>query len=123
MSNNNKQSAMQRSIDNNADIYSNMQSVMVNHAQSRPNNTTIAYEERQKSFKKWCIETKKFDDGIIVTEGKLLLFFFFENRGYSQRQEEAKDQQWHCGPFRERIYSGLCQGNDRPLSKPSCSQA
>ncbi|KAG1470093.1 hypothetical protein G6F56_002880 [Rhizopus delemar] len=64
MSNNNEQSAVQRSIDNNADIYSTMQSVMVNHAQSRPTNTTIAYEERQNSFKKWCIETKKFDDGL-----------------------------------------------------------
>ncbi|CAO3665098.1 unnamed protein product [Rhizopus stolonifer] len=51
MFNNNEQRAMQRSIDNNADIYSTMQSVMVNHTQFRPTNTTIAYEERQRSFK------------------------------------------------------------------------
>ena len=63
-----------RSIQNAADINAAVLSVAQDSANARPLATTKLYVPRQKEWREWCANTRHFEDGEIVTEGKLVLF-------------------------------------------------
>ena len=58
---------------NNAELRTNAQNILNMIQDSRPKNTSAAYEPKQKEFKDFCIQ-KQYHDVDTVTEDKLLLF-------------------------------------------------
>jgi len=58
---------------NNAELRTNAQNILNMIQDSRPRNTSAAYEPKQKEFKDFCIQ-KQYHDVDTVTEDKLLLF-------------------------------------------------
>jgi hypothetical protein len=57
---------------------------------SRPPNTRDAYGPRQKEWREWCLR-KRFADGEIVTEAKMLAFLDQEVVGRVVRTQPKKD--------------------------------
>ena len=62
---------------NNAELRANAQHILTMIQDTRPRNTSVAYEPKQKEFKDFCAR-KQYQDGETVTEDKLLLFLVDE---------------------------------------------
>jgi hypothetical protein len=58
--------------------------------QSRPPNTQDAYGPRQKEWREWCLR-KRFADGELVTEGKMVAFLDQEVVGRQVRSHPRRD--------------------------------
>lgn len=57
---------------------------------SRPPNTRDAYGPRQKQWREWCLR-KRFADGELVTEAKMVAFLDQEVVGRVVRTQPKKD--------------------------------
>jgi hypothetical protein len=57
---------------------------------SRPPNTRDAYEPRQREWRQWC-GRKRFADGELVTEGKMVAFLDQEVVGRRVRTQPRRD--------------------------------
>ncbi|KXX76758.1 hypothetical protein MMYC01_206045 [Madurella mycetomatis] len=62
---------------NNAELRANSQRILPFIQESRPKNTSSAYEPKQREFQDFC-RHKQYRDGDTVTEDKLLLFLVEE---------------------------------------------
>jgi len=74
---------------NNAELLSNTQEVVNAIRAARPKNTHLAYNPKQKEFRKWC-QGKQFHDHDTVTEQKLLLFITNEVANRPLRTKSRK---------------------------------
>eukprot|EP00644_Phytophthora_capsici_P019377 jgi/Phyca11/132493/e_gw1.173.16.1 len=74
-------------VTNAQEITSVVSDIVLEHAASRPSNTAKQYEPKQAEFKQWCA-TKKYDDGCLVYEGKLVTFLktYIIPRGNKRRK-------------------------------------
>jgi hypothetical protein len=63
-----------RNIENTNAMSRNSQMIIAENQRFRPNNTTKAYSSKQKEWKTWCLETKSFADGVLVSDEKLSWF-------------------------------------------------
>lgn len=63
-------------------------------AANRPENTKSQYAPKQAEYENWCLNTRQWADGVIVTEHKLLLFLqeFVEPRGNKKKRKGNTDE-------------------------------
>ncbi|KAL3702058.1 hypothetical protein R1sor_020080 [Riccia sorocarpa] len=59
----------------------------------RPENTNRAYVKKQREFIEWCNKKEGFEDGCIVTPGKLHLFLVEEVIGRERRNKKRDNEQ------------------------------
>lgn len=89
-------------IDNDTATFAARQRALLAGHTSRPEATTRAYAGKQEEFRRWATQTRKFDDGETVTEGKVLLFLEEEVIGRQVRST------------RKRKRNDNSHGNDAP---------
>jgi centromere DNA-binding complex CBF3 subunit-like protein/transcriptional activator of glycolytic enzymes GCR1 len=82
-------SRIERAAINNAELRTNSYKVRDIICAGRPKGTTLAYEPKQKEYRRFC-DRKQYQDGDAVTEDKLLLFLIEDVVGRPLRMKSRR---------------------------------